>query len=73
MDLNQEIIETISNFVIELLTNNELQMARLLRKKLINRIIDKKNKNFDQTLFNDDSKFENSKSLVLPYLNTFYR
>jgi hypothetical protein len=73
LDLNQEIIETISNFVIELLTNNELQMARLLRKKLINRIIDKKNKNFDQTLFNDDSKFENSKSLVLPYLNTFYR
>ncbi len=70
MDLNQNIIKIISDFVIELLSNDEFQMARLLRKKLFKRI-DKNLENTDQSI--DDKKVSDSKSVITPYLHSFYR
>jgi hypothetical protein len=70
LDLNQNIIKIISDFVIELLSNDEFQMARLLRKKLFKRI-DKNLENTDQSI--DDKKVSDSKSVITPYLHSFYR
>ncbi len=37
-ELNEKIFETLADFVYELLLDDELQLARLLRKKLINKL-----------------------------------
>ena len=42
-ELNEKIIETFADFVYELLIDNELQLARLLRKKLLFKLDTKRN------------------------------
>ena len=41
-EYNERIVETLTNFVFELLCDDELQLARLLRKKLLLKLERKK-------------------------------
>ena len=61
-ELDETIIETFIDFVYELLTDNELQLARLLRKKLLFKLDLKKNETFpkDNNIVNNNKKISES-------------
>lgn len=78
--MDREVVEILSNFVFELIVDEELAMARLLRKKLLSKAEKRpqgeKNNGmkgiFDD--FIDAGKFlqpSTASSKLLPYLNTF--
>lgn len=57
-ELNEKVVETLSNFVFELLVDDELQIARLLRKKLLFKL-DKKRIDSLQ-----EAKLKNEQTLI---------
>jgi thymidylate kinase len=74
-DLEKDVVEILSSFVFELIVDEELAMARLLRKKLLNKLerktIEENSKHlkiFEDLL--DSSKIKQAQK-ILPYLNTF--
>lgn len=69
-------IEILNDFIFELLIDDELQMARLLRKKLLHKLekrrIEKlgyENKSTEDKLdkYDQFGKFNNPKSQIIPY------
>lgn len=80
--MNKEIAEILTNFVFELIVDEELAMARLLRKRLLNKLEKKPPDERNRTslnMFEDillDSSSTTSKttklqsSKLIPYLNS---
>lgn len=83
--MDKEIVEILSNFVFELIVDEELAMARLMRKKLLNKLekksVDEKGKNIKifEDILDSSNKLKQSQqqqqqqqqSKLIPYLNTF--
>lgn len=85
--MDKEIVEILSNFVFELIVDEELAMARLMRKKLLNKLekksIDEKSKSMKifEDIIDSSNKLKQSQqqqqpqqqqqSKLIPYLNTF--
>ena len=85
-ELNEKIVETFADFVYELLLDDELQLARLLRKKLINKLDFKRHQEQERETENlhkltsnltkkssHDFNINSSdvKIEITPYLNTY--
>jgi hypothetical protein len=59
-ELNEKVVETLSNFVFELLVDDELQIARLLRKKLLFRLDKKRIDNLQAATLKNEQKLIDS-------------
>ncbi len=74
--MTDEIIQIFQDFVIELLLSDQLHLARILRKKLINKI-EKKRLSSTSTNYNLKSRSKNSSSgrqlLLLPVNNISFK
>lgn len=67
---DRELIEILNNFIFELVIDDELQMARLLRKKLLNKLEKRRMEKLGDQDCTNDEKIDHFEKLNNPRSQT---